>query len=712
MTSQTTLDLQHARSLASFSDAALHPLLPSPLSSRKTSVLAVLEADPLIAQSKREKPYFPRKKQLEGGLRVMRRLVELREREKWGEEEFKDALALIDEPLGFNLHYLAFLPVIASQGSDEQQKEWITRCERLEVIGCYLQTELGHGSNVAKLETTAIYDPTTDSFILNSPTVSSTKWWIGGLGVLATHGVVQARLILRSEDLGPHLFIVQLRSLDDHSLLPGIQAGDIGPKVHGAGSALDNGWARFSSVRLSRSSMLSRFARLEPTQEGDVKYVKPPHAKLAYGSMVHIRAKMISALAWRLAKGVTISTRYLFQRRQFSSSSTRQGGQLEKQVINYPSVYMRIVPEVNNAFVFMLAGKEMSTLYSRLSASLATGDPSLLAETHAISSCLKVYVSSAVVAGLETVRRAMGGHGFLASTGVGRIWADELPSVTYEGDNGILNLQVARAALKAFATFTSSSPSSIPQNLTPFSSFVSALSPSPSLPLAPPSASDLSSLPYLTSLFRLRASLTVARFAALMSGPGGENKKEFDELSHETVEVAQTVTESWLAERVVEAVSEGGVWGGEGVGEREREVMKKVVHSWLLHRLSLSLSSLLTLSIFHPQPAPSLSQPSSFTENNWVETLRSAVDSSARFLVPELAGLTDAFGFSNWELHTTVGIHDGGAYDRLFEKAKADEELNLGTKEEQRRRYEEYIKPVLERGRRVREEKERREAKL
>ena len=64
---------------------------------------------------------------------------------------------------------------------------------------------------------------------LHSPTVTSTKWWIGALGKTATHGVVQARLILPSgKDVGPHLFFVQLRSLEDHRVLPGITIGDIG----------------------------------------------------------------------------------------------------------------------------------------------------------------------------------------------------------------------------------------------------------------------------------------------------------------------------------------------------------------------------------------------------------------------------------------------------------------------------------------------------
>jgi acyl-CoA oxidase len=69
-------------------------------------------------------------------------------------------------------------------------------------LGCYAQTELGHGSDVAKLETTATLDKTTDEFIINSPTITSTKFWPGDLGKFSTHAVVFARLIIDDNDYG------------------------------------------------------------------------------------------------------------------------------------------------------------------------------------------------------------------------------------------------------------------------------------------------------------------------------------------------------------------------------------------------------------------------------------------------------------------------------------------------------------------------------
>ena len=41
------------------------------------------------------------------------------------------------------------------------------------------------------------------------------------VGHTATHAVVAARLITKDKDHGIHMFLVQLRSLEDHKPLPG-----------------------------------------------------------------------------------------------------------------------------------------------------------------------------------------------------------------------------------------------------------------------------------------------------------------------------------------------------------------------------------------------------------------------------------------------------------------------------------------------------------
>jgi acyl-CoA oxidase len=76
------------------------------------------------------------------------------------------------------------------------------------LLGCYAQTELGHGSDVKGLMTTATFDESSDSFILNTPDVKAAKWWIGDLGVFATHACVFAQLKIKGKQYGVHAFVV------------------------------------------------------------------------------------------------------------------------------------------------------------------------------------------------------------------------------------------------------------------------------------------------------------------------------------------------------------------------------------------------------------------------------------------------------------------------------------------------------------------------
>jgi len=63
-----------------------------------------------------------------------------------------------------------------------------------DIHGCYAQTEIGHGSNVAGLETTATLDTKTDEFVIDMPTNTATKWWPGEMGRFANFACVFARL--------------------------------------------------------------------------------------------------------------------------------------------------------------------------------------------------------------------------------------------------------------------------------------------------------------------------------------------------------------------------------------------------------------------------------------------------------------------------------------------------------------------------------------
>lgn len=46
-------------------------------------------------------------------------------------------------PIG--VHYGMFIPGILGHGDDDQMSKWLGDAMDLKIIGCYAQTELGHG---------------------------------------------------------------------------------------------------------------------------------------------------------------------------------------------------------------------------------------------------------------------------------------------------------------------------------------------------------------------------------------------------------------------------------------------------------------------------------------------------------------------------------------------------------------------------------------
>ena len=152
-----------------------------------------------------------------------------------------------------------FIPTIIGQGSEAQKAALLPKSNSLEIIGTYAQTELGHGTYVRGLETTATFDKAGQQFVIHSPTQTATKWWPGGLGKTATHAVVMARLFIDACDYGPHAFVVQLWSLETHKCLA-VTIGDIGPKFGYNG--VDNGFMRFDHVVVPHDAMLSKFAQV------------------------------------------------------------------------------------------------------------------------------------------------------------------------------------------------------------------------------------------------------------------------------------------------------------------------------------------------------------------------------------------------------------------------------------------------------------------
>ena len=341
-----------------------------------------------------------------------------------------------ENPLG--LQTIMFIPSIIGQGTEEQKKKWLPLARKYKIIGCYAQTEIGHGTYVRGLETTATYDSETQEFVIHSPTLTSIKWWPGSMGVNATHGIVAARLITKGVDRGIHNFMVQLRSLEDHRAMRGIIVGDIGPKF--GYEEADNGFLKFDHVRIPRENLLMRFASVEP----DGTYVRPKSEKLSYGTMVFVRTGLAYSSFLALARAVTIAIRYSIVRRQTQNKT----GQPETQLLDYTNQQYKLFPLLASAYAFYFVSRNMIELYLNVQSQLAEGNLDLLPELHASSSGIKSITTTIASSGIEVCRVACGGHGYSLSSGFPYIYKSFTPATTYEGDNTVLLLQTARYLIK------------------------------------------------------------------------------------------------------------------------------------------------------------------------------------------------------------------------------------------------------------------------
>ncbi|PPQ83813.1 hypothetical protein CVT25_001028 [Psilocybe cyanescens] len=626
----------------------------------RSMIVILLEKDPVFDKSKRD--FMSRTERYERGLALTNRIYELQTIHNWSDHETTVAISVLDEQLSIGLHNVAFQPVFMLQGGPTLIKKYGHLIATRAIFGCYLQTELGHGTNVSRLETTATFIPETQEFEIHSPTLTSSKWWIGALGKTATHGVVQAKLILGGKDIGPHLFFVQLRSM--------------GPKALAGFSPTDNGFARFNHVRIPKENMLSGFAQV--TDDG--KYVQPPHAKLSYGGVISILIyprqqisdiqfnSMVTGGGWLIAKAATVSIRYATVRRQ----GERGPDGLEKQIISYPSVYYRLLPILSRAYMFLQLGRTLTTAFDTMSSRLKQGDTSLLAEMHATTSGLKVYISSNGVQDLETARRSMGGHGYSAFAGLGRLYADYLPSVTYEGDNFVLDQQVVRSALKSYRTLLASKP---PQasSLTPSSRYLRHLIIHPALP-ASPTEQEWRDPALAIVLLELRAALVVNEHAQHAGSEADASANQ---------RVSKAVTEAFVAAQVGDMIQSLS-----NLPENDSAVVTKVFLLYLLTTVEGGLTDFLSFGVIRPTSGSAPKDPT--------RSVRLAIKHLCEELLPEAIGLTDAFGFTDWDLDSALGVYDGKVYEALWERVKA-EPLNHT---EVPAAYEESIKPMLKRGQR------------
>jgi acyl-CoA oxidase len=338
---------------------------------------------------------------------------------------------------------------IENLGTERHHEAYVRKIIDLDLLGCFAMTETGHGSDVQSLETTATYDPETDEFVINSPTSTSRKDYIGGAAETATVAAVFAQLITAGpgeepQSHGVHCFVVPIRDGKGNDL-PGVTTSDC--QYKGGLPGVDNGRIMFDHVRIPRDNLLNKYGDVAD----DGTYSSPienPNRRFftMLGTLIRGRVTVGGSAAAAARVALDIATRYALQRRQFSAP----GDETEVLIMDYLVHQRRLLPLIARSYALQFAQNELVAKLHEIQTT-EIPDPEEQRELESRAAGLKAANTWHATRAIQEAREACGGAGYLAENRLIGLRGDTDVFTTFEGDNHVLTQLVAKELLTAYA---------------------------------------------------------------------------------------------------------------------------------------------------------------------------------------------------------------------------------------------------------------------
>ncbi len=333
---------------------------------------------------------------------------------------------------------------IENLGTQSHHDAYVKDLINLDLLGCFAMTESGHGSDVQSLETTATFDPSSQEFVINSPTVSSRKDYIGGAARHAQVAAVFAQLITKGEGHGVHCFVVPLRD-DKGDDLPGVTTSDDGHK--GGLGGVDNGRLMFDEVRIPRANLLNRYGHVDEvgTYTSPIDNMNRRFFTML-GTLIRGRVSVGGSASAACEVALSIAGRYALKRRQFGADTDE-----EVLLMDYRMHQRRLLPLIARSYAYRFAQNQ---LVARMD-SLQTAehpDPQKARELESRAAGLKAAQTWHATQAIQEAREACGGNGYLAENRLTTLKGDTDVFTTFEGDNHVLFQLLAKELLTSYAS--------------------------------------------------------------------------------------------------------------------------------------------------------------------------------------------------------------------------------------------------------------------
>ncbi|KYQ92308.1 acyl-CoA oxidase [Tieghemostelium lacteum] len=514
----------------------------------------------------------------------------------------------------------------------ERHHKLLPEIECGKLLGCFAMTELGHGSNVRSLETTATYDPKTDEFIMNTPVRTATKWWIGN----AAHAVVAsvfARLILDGKDHEVHCFLVPLRKRNGIDLLPGVKIGDVGPKFGLNG--VDNGWIQFDQVRIPSSSLLDKFGSV--TNGVYSSPISNPSRRFAniLAQMITGRISISFGTIRSFKTALVIATRYALKRLQFGPSTNGP----EIPIMEYPTHQLEIMPMIATTYAYDAIKLYLARRF------MERQDEN---EIHVLASGLKAVLSHYITVSILELRRMCGGHGYSSNSKLHRLLSSVDVGRTFEGDNTLLLQQVAKDLLTQFKKeYTSNKFTGTLKYLSKNTSLLlSGLNP---YTTNRRDESHLLSFQFLLDSMEFRSSKLLIQSAQLVSKNYNKTKNSFiawNQSLETLLHLARAHTETMIISRFIESIN----------NEKDAETKKiltKLCQLYGLYRIRMDFE-------FY--------RNSNYLKKGKARAIIKLIQELCADLAQNAALLVKGFGNEESLIDSPLGLEDGDLYDNICKR--------------------------------------------
>lgn len=332
-----------------------------------------------------------------------------------------------------------FAAAILHLGTRAHHERLLGDAIELRTLGGFAMTETGHGSDVASIATTAVYDTATEEFVVHTPFRAAWKDYIGNAAVDARAAVVFAQLETAGARRGVHAFYVPVRD-EAGRFLPGVGGEDDG--VKGGLNGVDNGRLHFTGVRIPRENLLNRYGDVA----ADGTYYSPIESAgrrffTMLGTLVQGRVSLAGAANAGAKVALQIAITYADQRRQFVG-----GGADEEVLLDYPQHQRRLLTRLAGAYAASFTQDELLRDFHRVFTGEEDTDRSRQ-DLETFAAAAKVESTWHALDTIQEAREACGGAGFLAENRFGQLHADLDVYTTFEGDNTVLLQLVGKRLL-------------------------------------------------------------------------------------------------------------------------------------------------------------------------------------------------------------------------------------------------------------------------